>query len=152
MFRGANALNLDTKGRLAIPAAHRGELDERCNGRMVVTVNNTRENCLWLYPMDTWEVVEQKVVNLPSFDPNHQKLKRFLIGYASDVEMDRSGRILLPAPLRTFAMLDKAIYLVGQGNKFEIWNEELWTAKCNQWMQEDLEIDNLSVEMEQISL
>jgi len=152
MFRGANALNLDAKGRLAIPASHRGELVERCGGRMVVTVNNTRENCLWLYPMDAWEVVEEKVVSLPSFDPNHQKLKRFLIGYASDVEMDKSGRILLPAPLRSFAMLDKAVYLVGQGNKFEIWNEELWSAKCDQWMQEDIDTANLSVEMEQISL
>ena len=152
MFRGANALNLDTKGRLAIPVTHRAELMERCNGKMIVTVNNTRENCLWLYPFDAWEIVEQKVVNLPSFDPNHQKLKRFLIGYASDVEMDKSGRILLPGPLRDFAMLDKAVYLVGQGNKFEIWNEELWSAKCNQWMQEDIDSGNLSVEMEQISL
>jgi len=152
MFRGANALNLDSKGRLAIPVSHRSELSERCDGKLVATVNNTQENCLWLYPMDAWEVVEQKVVSLPSFDPNHQKLKRFLIGYASDVEMDKSGRILLPAPLRDFAMLDKAVYLVGQGNKFEIWNEELWTAKCSQWMQEDIDTANLSVEMEQISL
>ena len=152
MFRGASALNLDTKGRLAIPVSHRTALSERCAGKLVVTVNNTRENCLWLYPLDEWERVEQKVVNLPSFDPNHQKLKRFLIGYASDVEMDKSGRILLPSPLRDFAMLDKAIYLVGQGNKFEIWNDELWAKKCSQWMQEDMEIENMSTELEQISL
>ena len=152
MFRGANALNLDAKGRLAIPASHRGALSERCEGRMVVTVNNTSEHCLWLYPIDEWEVVEKKLVSLPSFDPNHQKLKRFLLGYASDVEMDKSGRILLPAPLRSFAMLEKAVYLVGQGNKFEIWNEDLWSAKCDQWMDESLDTDKMSVEMEQISL
>ncbi len=152
MFRGAHALNIDTKGRLAIPVGPRNELIERCGGKLVATINNTRENCLWLYPMDVWEVVEQKVVSLPSFDPNHQKLKRFLIGYASDLELDKSGRILIPAPLREVALLDKSVYLVGQGNKFEIWNEELWTAKCNQWMQEDIDLDKLSVEMEQISL
>ncbi len=152
MFRGANALNLDTKGRLAIPVSYRNELADRCAGKLVVTVNNTHENCLWLYPFDAWEVVEEKVVNLPSFDPNHQKLKRFLIGYASDVEMDKSGRILLPGPLRDFAMLNKSVYLVGQGNKFEIWNDELWSTKCSQWMQEDIDTDNMSVEMEQLSL
>lgn len=152
MFRGANALNLDNKGRMAIPSTYRAVMQERCGGKLVVTVNNTRENCLWLYPLDEWERVEAKVVSLPSFDPNHQKLKRFLIGYASDVEMDKSGRILLPAPLRDFAMLDKAAYLVGQGNKFEIWSEPLWTAKCGQWLQEDVDMENMSAEMEQISL
>ena len=152
MFRGANALNLDAKGRLAVPVSHRGGLVDRCGGKMVVTVNNTQEKCLWLYPLDAWEIVEESVVKLPSFNPNHQKLKRFLIGYARDVEMDKSGRILLPAPLREFAMLDKAVYLVGQGNKFEIWNEELWGAKCSQWMQEEQDMTNLSIEMEQLSL
>ncbi len=152
MFRGANALNLDTKGRLAVPVAHRSALQDRCAGKLVVTVNNTRENCLWLYPLDEWEVVEKKLVSLPSFDADHQKLKRFLIGYASDVEMDKSGRILLPAPLREFAMLDKGVYLVGQGNKFEIWNEELWAAKCAQWMQEDSGTESISAQLEQIAL
>ena len=152
MFRGANALNLDAKGRLAIPVSHRSALMDRCGGKMVITVNNTRENCLWMYPLDVWEVVEESVVKLPSFNPNHQKLKRFLIGYAQDVEMDKSGRILLPGPLREFAMLEKAVYLIGQGNKFEIWNEELWEAKRSQWLQEDVDMANMSIEMEQLSL
>lgn len=152
MFRGASALNLDNKGRLAIPVGYRSDLVERSGGKLVVTVNNTQEHCLWLYPLDEWSVVEKKVVGLSSFDPNHQKLKRFLIGYASDVEMDKSGRILLPAPLREFAMLDKAVFLVGQGNKFEIWNDELWSAKCDQWLKEDLDTESMSAELEQISL
>ena len=152
MFRGANALNLDTKGRLAIPSRYRDALLQRCDGQLVVTVNNNKEHCLWMYPLDEWVQVEQKVVNLPSFDPNHQKLKRFLIGYASEVEIDKSGRVLLPAPLREFAMMTKGIYLVGQGNKFEIWNEELWVARCSQWLQEDMDMEKISVEMEQLSL
>ncbi len=152
MIRGANSLNLDSKGRFAIPSRFRDAITDRCDGRMVVTVNNTKEHCLWLYPMDHWEKVEEKIVALPSFDPNHQKLKRFLLGYASDVDMDGSGRILLPAPLREFAMMTKAILLVGQGNKFEIWSEELWDARRAQWLQEDMDIEKLSVEMEQLSL
>ncbi len=152
MIRGANTLNLDSKGRLAIPSRYRDAIADRCDGKMVVTVNNTKEHCLWLYPMDEWEKVEQKIVALPSFDPNHQKLKRFLLGYASDVDMDGSGRILLPAPLREFAMMTKVILLVGQGNKFEIWSEELWNARRSQWLQEEMDLDKLSIEMEQLSL
>ena len=152
MIRGANSLNLDSKGRLAIPSRYRDAIAQRCEGRMVVTVNNTKEHCLWLYPMDEWKEVEKKIVSLPSFNSEHQKLKRFLLGYASDVDMDGSGRILLPAPLREFAMMDKTVFLVGQGNKFEIWSEELWEAKRAQWLGEELDMENLSIEMEQLSL
>ena len=152
MIRGANSLNLDSKGRIAIPTRYRDAIVSRCEGKMVVTVNNTKEHCLWLYPMDEWEAVEVKIVALPSFNPDHQKLKRFLLGYASDVEMDGSGRILLPAPLREFAMMTKSLLLVGQGNKFEIWSEELWSARRAQWLEQDIDTERLSVEMEQLSL
>ena len=152
MIRGTNLLNLDSKGRLAIPSCYRDAVHERCDGKMVVTVNNTKEYCLWLYPMDEWLEVEKKIVSLPSFNSEHQALKRFLLGQASDVDMDGSGRILLPAPLREFAMMKKAVVLVGQGNKFEIWSEELWNAKRSQWLEERLDTDNLSIEMGQLSL
>ena len=152
MFRGATALNLDAKGRLAIPGRYRDELAERCDGQMVVTVNNTKERCLWMYPLDEWTRVEAKVVTLPDFDHNHQKLKRFFIGYAGDVEMDKSGRVLVPAPLREFAAMTREIYLIGQGNKFELWSGELWTARRDQWLKEDLDMEKISVEMEQLSL
>lgn len=152
MIRGATSLNLDSKGRLAIPTRYRDAIVSRCEGKMVVTVNNTKEHCLWLYPMDEWDKVEEKIVALPSFNSDHQKLKRFLLGYASDVDMDGSGRLLLPAPLREFAMMTKSILLVGQGNKFEIWSEELWAARRSQWLQEEFDTESLSVEMEQLSL
>ena len=152
MFRGVNALNLDTKGRLAIPATYRSELVERCNSKMIVTVNNTQEKCLWLYPLDEWEIVEKKVASLSSFDPNHKKLKRFLIGYATDVELDKTGRILISGPLREFASLDREIMLVGQSNKFEIWDAALWNAGCGQWMEEQIDRETMSAEMEQLSI
>ena len=152
MFRGAHSLNLDTKGRLAVPSRYRHAIGERCGGQMVITVNNTKEHCLWLYPLDEWERVEAKLVALPSFDPNHQQLKRFLLGHACEVDMDGSGRLLLPAVLRDFAMMEKAVMLIGQGNKFEVWSADLWTAKRAQWLQETMDWDKLSVEMEQLAL
>ncbi len=152
MLRGAHSINLDNKGRFTIPSRYRDNLATRCDGKMVVTVNNTREHCLWLYPVDEWERVEEKLVALPSFDPGHQKLKRFLLGYASDVDMDGNGRILLPPPLREFAMMTKEIYLVGQGNKFEIWSESLWYTRRREWFSEDMDAGNISVEMERLSL
>lgn len=152
MLRGANSINMDSKGRFAIPRRYRDDLVTRCDGKMVVTVNNTSEHCLWLYPLDEWEKVEEKLVALPSFDPSHQKLKRFLLGYASDVDMDGNGRILLSSPLREFAMMTKEIYLVGQGNKFEIWSESLWHARRSEWLKEDTDSDGISVEMERLSL
>ncbi len=152
MLRGASVINLDTKGRLAIPGRYRDALTDRCDGRLVVTVNNTKERCLWMYPMDEWEQVERKVAALPDFNTDHQRIKRFLIGYASDTEMDKNGRVLLPAPLREFAKISKAVYLLGQSNKFELWSEEQWIAKRNQWLEEEVDMERVSVEMEQLSL
>ena len=152
MFRGASAVNLDDKGRLAIPGRYRAELHERCDGHLVITVNHNKETCLWIYPLDEWEVIEKKVVALPEFNADHQKLKRLLIGYASDVEMDKSGRVVLAAPLRDYAKLNKAVYLLGQGNRFELWDEQLWTTRREQWLQEEMDTATISPEMEQLSL
>ena len=152
MFRGAHILTLDPKGRLAIPSRFRKLLTAQNNGQLVVTVNHTKEKCLWMYPLNQWELVEQKVSALPEFHPEHQKLKRFLIGYASDVEIDKSGRVLVPTPLREFANLNKEIYLVGQGNKFELWDEKLWTQHCEKWCDAELESGQLSPQMAQLSL
>ena len=151
MFRGVNRLNLDTKGRLAIPTKYREGILRQCEGKMVVTINNT-ERCLWLYPMVDWEEIERKLVNLPSLDPGAQRLKRILIGHANDCELDAAGRVLLPGPLREFADLQKRVVMIGQGNKFEIWNEPLWHERRDQWLAEDGDGGPLPVEMESLSL
>lgn len=151
MFRGVNTLNLDDKGRLAIPARYRDGLVRQSDGKMVVTINNT-ERCLWLYPLADWEEIEQKLVNLPSLDPTAQLLKRILIGHASDCDLDAAGRVLLPGPLREFANLDKRVVMIGQGNKFEIWNEQLWNECRERWLTDDSEHGPLPVEMESLSL
>lgn len=135
-----------------MPTVHRESLVQRCNGRLVITVNNTRERCLWLYPQDEWERVEQKVVALPSFDPAAQALKRFLIGYATDCELDSASRLRIPAPLREFAALEKHVVLIGQGNKFELWDESRWKASCENWLTAQSGEERLSVELESLSL
>jgi MraZ protein len=132
MFRGVNALNLDSKGRLAIPTRYRDELVRVANGRLVITVD--RDHCLLLYPLPEWEEIERKLVKLPSFNAAARRLQRLLIGHATEVELDGSGRILLPPPLREFAALDKAVVMIGQGNKFEIWDEAKWTERRAEWL------------------
>ena len=127
MFRGVTQLSLDAKGRLAIPAKYRGGLMSFCEGRLVVTADPSK--CLLIYPQPAWEPIEQKLNNLSSFDPRTRSLQRLLVGNASDVEMDTAGRILVSSPLRQFAGLSKEVVLVGQGAKFELWDEEQWNVQ-----------------------
>ena len=152
MFRGASSLNLDSKGRLGVPTKYREPPSARCASKVVLTVNNTRERCLWLYPQDEWEEVERKVVGLPSFDPSAQALKRFLFGYATDCELDSAGRVRVSALLREFAGLEKRVVMIGQGNKFEIWDELHWNRRCDEWLGKEPESGPLPVELESLSL
>jgi MraZ protein len=102
------------------------------NGQMVITVD--RDHSLLLYPLPEWEEIERKLVKLPSFNVQARRLQRLLIGHATEVELDGNGRILLPPPLREFAALDKAVVMIGQGNKFEIWDEAQWNARRAEWL------------------
>ncbi len=124
MFRGVTQLSLDAKGRLAMPARYRSGLISFCEGRLIVTADPSK--CLLIYPQPAWEPIEQKLNSLSSFDPRTRSLQRLLVGNASDVEMDAAGRILVSPPLRQFAGLSKEVVLVGQGAKFELWDEEQW--------------------------
>ena len=127
MFRGVTQLNLDVKGRIAIPAKYRGELASRCSGHLIVTADPSK--CLLVYPQPAWEPIEEKLNGLSSFNQKTRSLQRLLIGNACDVEMDGAGRILVPPPLRQFAGLSKSVVLVGQGEKFELWEEEQWNSQ-----------------------
>lgn len=125
MFRGISELNLDPKGRLAIPAKFREMLDELCRGQLVVTID-IQYTCLRLYPLPVWQGLEAQLEALPGTDPDVRRIQRLLLGYASDLEMDGSGRILVPPALRKYAQLDKKLVLVGQGREFELWSEGNW--------------------------
>jgi MraZ protein len=124
MFRGSATLNLDSKGRLAVPTRHRDFLLSYCGGRLIVTADPSK--CLLIYPLPDWEPIEKKLNSLSSFNPQTRSLQRLLVGNASDVELDSAGRILVPTSLRQFAGLEKSVVLAGQGNKFEVWDEEKW--------------------------
>lgn len=151
MFRGVSEISLDAKGRMAMPARYRDLLTEKYAGRLVATVDFTGR-CLLLYPIDGWEVIQQKIESLSSFDEASRRAQRMLIGYAHDLEMDGSGRILLPQILRTRAQLDKQLALVGQGAKFEIWSKDNWDALSENWFSGDTGSSELPQELLSLSL
>jgi len=148
MFRGINALNIDGKGRLAVPTRYR----EALSPDLVITID-TEETCLLLYPIIQWQKIEDNLQKLPSFNAAARRIQRLLIGHATDVELDGSGRVLLPPLLRDYAHLDKKVVLIGQGNKFEVWDEELWQARRTKWLADEaLKEDLLPDDMKNFSL
>lgn len=140
MFRGLNTINLDAKGRVALPTRYRDRVQDRCAGQLVITID-TEERCLLVYPLSEWEDIERKIEALPSFNKAARRVQRLLIGHATDVEVDGNGRILVPPPLRQYAELGKKLVLIGQGKKLEIWSETLWEEKREQWIQDDADDD-----------
>ena len=139
MFRGVNALNLDAKGRMAIPTRYRERLQADCESKLVVTID--RDRCLLIYPLPRWEEVELSLKQLPSFNPQTRKLQRLYIGHATEVEMDGQGRVLLAPELRRFAGLQKQVVLIGHGDKFELWDEESWNQGRDVWLEETQGMD-----------
>ena len=135
MFRGVQHINMDAKGRLAMPARQREPLLSQCEGQIVATID-TQSNCLVIYPLPEWERIEQDIQNLPTLKPAVKRFQRLTLGYATDLELDGNGRMLLPQPLRDYAQLDKKLVLVGQGNKLELWSEALWLAEREQALQD----------------
>jgi len=151
VFRGINTVNLDAKGRLAMPARYREQLNDGCGGRLVVTID-TNHRCLLLYPLPEWEQIERQIESLSSFDPMSQRVKHLLIGHANDLEMDGNGRILLPQELRLYAGLEKHICLIGQGKKLEIWSQEAWGQQRDQWLSESTQEGELPEKLRSLAL
>ena len=154
MFRGVNTLSLDSKGRMAIPTRYRDQLARACSGQMVLTINALdSDRCLLLYPQPEWEEIERKIMKLSSFNKQTRKLQRMLVGHATECEMDGNGRILLAPPLREFSGLNKEVVLIGQGNKFEIWDEGAWNKRRSEWLEgEGGGDDKLPPDLESLSL
>lgn len=151
MFRGTHAINMDAKGRMAIPAKHRDPLLSACEGRLVITIDKDNP-CLMIYPLDEWEKIEQTLSSLPSLNKAARRLQHLLIGHASDVEIDGNGRILVPPTLRTYAKLEKKLMIVGQGRKLELWSEAQWQEHMALWLQQEADEDELPLELQTLSL
>lgn len=153
MFRGINGINIDAKGRMVMPTRYRENLQVVNRSSVVLTID-TEERCLLLYPVNEWEEIERKLALLPSFNAAARRIQRLLVGHATDVEMDNHGRILLPPLLRDYAGLKKRAVLVGQGKKFELWDEAHWDERRSQWLLEESDADDSSLpdEVKSISL
>jgi MraZ protein len=129
VFQGASQLNLDAKGRLAVPTKHRDGLVAPGGGRLTLTAHP--HSCLLLYPAPAWEPIRQKVLAFPSTDPTASVWKRILVGFAEDFVLDNAGRLLVSPELRDFAHIEKQVMFVGQGTHFEIWSLEAWKAQLD---------------------
>lgn len=124
MFQGRYLHNIDTKGRVSIPASFREILSERYDNKLVLT--NHFDKCIIAYPPDEWEMIVEKSKALPMMKKEVKIFQRYFISAAVEGELDRQGRILIPPTLREYAGLTKEVCLVGIGNKIEIWDRKEW--------------------------
>ncbi len=150
VFRGANKVTLDAKGRMVMPTRYRERLAERSAGRLVVTID--RDQCLLLYPLPDWEEIERKLMRLPTLNLQARRLQRLMVGHATEVELDGHGRLLLPPQLREFGSLTRDVMLIGQGNRFELWDEARWNERRDEWLKEEELPAGLSADLESLSL
>ena len=135
---------------MSIPTKLRDALRGESEGQLVVTISPT-DRCLLLYKLAEWEEVEKKLTSLPTLNAQVRQLKRVLIGNADDCTMDGSGRILVPTQLREFANIDRKAVLVGQGDKYEIWDEAHWVAQRESLLAVELDESALPIELESLS-
>jgi MraZ protein len=142
---------MDAKGRIGLPTRYHGRVLAGCQGNFVITVD-LREKCLALYPLNEWEAIEAGLNRLPGSDPESARIKRRIIGHATEVSLDASGRLLLSPELRKFAGLEKAVVLAGQGKKCEIWDKQAWDAIQAQTEEIDISSPALSAALDNLAL
>ncbi|MBP6859874.1 MAG: division/cell wall cluster transcriptional repressor MraZ [Candidatus Magasanikbacteria bacterium] len=126
MFIGEYSHNVDDKGRMAIPAKFRRELNKGA------VVTRGLDNCLFLYTKTEWEKLAEKLAALPISQSNTRAFSRLMLAGAMDVELDKQGRVILPEYLRTFAGIKKSLVIAGLYNRLEIWDTEVWNKYKNQ--------------------
>jgi len=133
MFLGEYQHSLDSKGRIIVPSKFRDEL-----GSSFIATKGL-DNCLFLYPMDEWRTIEEKLRSLPFTRADVRSFARFFFSGASELEIDKQGRILLPSNLRDYAMIEKEMVIIGVGSRVEIWAHEKW-AEYNQAAESSYEL------------
>ena len=134
MYRGCSKISIDSKGRLAVPSRYRALILEQAQNNLVITLNPL-DRSLYLYPLPEWEIIEDKLAALSDFDKQSRRTKQMMRGYANDCQLDSQGRILIPKELRGHAELSRQAIILGQGNKFEIWNEKTWEKQRDDWLE-----------------
>lgn len=141
MFMSEYNHTVDTKGRLIVPSKFREQLGDE------FVVTKGMDGCLFVYANEDWSAFEQKLTSLPLINKEARKFARFFLAGAALVEVDKQGRILLPANLREFAGLEKDVVLVGVGSRIEIWSRENWEN-----MDADSDMDDIAATMESLGL
>ena len=132
MFRGISQASIDSKGRLSLPNRFREALS-LSSPSLVISID-IRDKCLLIYPIHEWELVQKRLETLSNVSQRNRTLQRLLIGHAIDLEMDKSGRILLPNIHRKYALLKNKVTILGQGNKLEVWAEDEWQEQMTSWL------------------
>ena len=135
MFRGFSTVSIDNKGRLAVPSRFRDRLMAMTGGCLVQTLNPL-DRSLWLYPLTEWELIEAKLAALSDFDKQSRRAKQMMRGYATDCQLDTQGRILLSQELRDYAEIKRLAVILGQGNKFEVWDQASWKDQRDLWLEQ----------------
>ena len=135
---------------MVMPTRYREQIAADAQGRLVVTVD--RDQCLLIYPLPEWEQIERKLMSLPSLHAQARRLQRLMVGHATDLELDGHGRVLLPPELREFAKLERHGMLIGQGNRFELWDETRWNERRDLWLKSEEASTDLPSELDSLSL
>jgi MraZ protein len=120
MILGEYQHNLDSKGRIAVPAKFRQKL----TGGAIIT--RGLDHCLFVFANKDWEILAQKLISLPLAQANSRAFVRLMLAGAMDAQMDKQGRILVPDYLREYAGLKKQVIVAGLYNRIEIWDSEAW--------------------------
>ena len=152
MFRGFSKISIDSKGRLAIPSRYRALISDQALNNLVITLNPL-DRSLWLYPLPEGELIEEKLAALSDFDKQSRRTKQMMRGYANDCQLDNQGRILIPKELRGYAEIKRQADILGQGNKFEIWNYNDWNSGREKWLStKEADLSELPTELGALSL
>ncbi|MBI5055963.1 MAG: division/cell wall cluster transcriptional repressor MraZ [Nitrospirae bacterium] len=126
-FTGKYYYTVDPKGRIIIPSPLRKIISDHYNTKLFVT-NALFDRCLHIYPLEEWNKLEEKVRTLPKMDKDIKLFNRRVIASATECEVDKQGRILVPSALREDADINGDIVIVGQIEKIELWNKKQWDA------------------------
>lgn len=143
MFMGEYQHSIDNKGRLIIPAKFRDGLGEN------FVITKGLDNCLFIYPMDEWKILEAKLKALPLTKADARAFVRFFFSGATECELDKQGRILLPANLREYAALDKDVVIIGVASRVEIWSKEHWEKYAGQ---AEMDYENIAEKLEDLDI
>ena len=120
MFMGEYHHSIDTKGRIIVPSKFRENL-----GDMFI-ITRGLDQCLFGYPISEWSAIEEKLKALPLTKKDARAFTRFFFSGATESELDKQGRINIPAPLLQYAKLDKECVILGVSNRIEIWSKQIW--------------------------